>query len=120
MCALKQLRRRSKRTLSSSSGFSMLNCQANLCQCESSLKNETSKFQAVHHSFCKLKSFTSAGFERRKEKIMLSEHEKQNAAKIAKLDESMKKTKKDDKTFSILRDSGFISGKRLRRRLPAQ
>ncbi|GFQ05655.1 hypothetical protein PHJA_002709600 [Phtheirospermum japonicum] len=40
---------------------------------------------------------------RKKEKSMLSELEKANAAKIAQLEESLKKKKKDDKTFSILR-----------------
>ncbi|CAA0817915.1 Unknown protein [Striga hermonthica] len=42
---------------------------------------------------------------RKKEKSMLSEHEKATAEKIAQLEESLKKKKQDDKTFSILRKS---------------
>ncbi|CAN1807306.1 hypothetical protein LINPERHAP1_LOCUS24992 [Linum perenne] len=39
----------------------------------------------------------------KKEKNMLAEHEKTCEEKIAKLEESLKKKKQDDKTFSILR-----------------
>ncbi|KAG6754859.1 hypothetical protein POTOM_040658 [Populus tomentosa] len=42
---------------------------------------------------------------RKKEKSMISEHEKTCADKIAKMEESLKKKKQDDKTFSILRKS---------------
>ncbi|KAL2495057.1 hypothetical protein Fot_38814 [Forsythia ovata] len=92
-------------------------------ECENLLKNETVKFQAVYDSFCKEKSthlqalkdvidkfeeekerlFARYEQLRKKEKIMLSEHEKASAARIAELDESLKKKKQDDKTFSILR-----------------
>ncbi|KAL2475366.1 hypothetical protein Adt_36102 [Abeliophyllum distichum] len=92
-------------------------------ECENLLKNETAKFQAVYDSFCKEKSthlqalkdvidkyeeekerlFARYEQLRKKEKIMLSEHEKASAARIAELDESLKKKKQDDKTFSILR-----------------
>ncbi|CAN1280738.1 hypothetical protein LINPERPRIM_LOCUS17500 [Linum perenne] len=40
---------------------------------------------------------------KKKEKNMLAEHEKTCEEKIAKLEESLKKKKQDDKTFSILR-----------------
>ncbi|KAJ0443559.1 hypothetical protein Hanom_Chr00s000008g01616101 [Helianthus anomalus] len=39
----------------------------------------------------------------KKEKNMITEHEKACATKIAELEESLKKKKQDDKTFSLLR-----------------
>ncbi|KAI4296730.1 hypothetical protein L6164_036663 [Bauhinia variegata] len=95
---------------------------ANL-QCENSLKNETAKFQALNENFSKEKAShlqalkdTIAKFEeekeklftryeqlRKKEKSMISEQEKACTDKIAQLEESLKKKKKDDKTFNMLR-----------------
>ncbi|CAL5411239.1 unnamed protein product [Camellia sinensis] len=92
-------------------------------QCENLLKNETAKYQAVHEKFCKEKAahlqalkdtiskheeekerlFMRYEQQRKKEKSMLSEHEKACANKIAELDESLTKKKQDDKTFSVLR-----------------
>ncbi|KVH96914.1 hypothetical protein Ccrd_000993 [Cynara cardunculus var. scolymus] len=92
-------------------------------QCENLLKNETSKFQAVYENFCKDKNshlqalkdiitkyeeekerlFMRYEQHRKKEKSMISEHEKACATKISELEESLKKKKQDDKTFSILR-----------------
>ncbi|GKE39383.1 hypothetical protein Tco_1462788 [Tanacetum coccineum] len=40
---------------------------------------------------------------RKKEKNIIAEHEKACATKVSELEESLKKKKKDDKTFSILR-----------------
>ncbi|KAF9672340.1 hypothetical protein SADUNF_Sadunf11G0031200 [Salix dunnii] len=94
-------------------------------ECENCLKSETAKFQEIHDKFCKEKEAhlqalkdTVSKFEedkerlcmryeqmRKKEKSMISEHEKTCADKIAKLEESLKKKKQDDKTFSILRKS---------------
>ncbi|KAK7319680.1 hypothetical protein RJT34_04403 [Clitoria ternatea] len=90
---------------------------------ESCLKNEAAKFQALHENFSKekaaslhaLKDIISkfeeekeklfARYEqlRKKERIMISEQEKACNDKIAQLEESLKKKKQDDKTFSILR-----------------
>ncbi|XP_014508519.2 DNA ligase 1 [Vigna radiata var. radiata] len=90
---------------------------------ESSLKSETTKFQALHENFCKekatslqtLKDIISKFEEekeklfvryeqlRKKERIMISEQEKACNEKISQLEESLKKKKQDDKTFSILR-----------------
>ncbi|CAA2979646.1 Hypothetical predicted protein [Olea europaea subsp. europaea] len=92
-------------------------------ECENLLKNETAKFQAVYDSFCKEKTTHLQALKdvfdkyeeekerlisryeqlRKKEKSILSEHEKASAARISELDESLKKKKQDDKTFSILR-----------------
>ncbi|KAL1365145.1 hypothetical protein HN51_013233 [Arachis hypogaea] len=92
-------------------------------ECESALKNETSKFQALHEKFSKdkaaslqaLKDIISKFEEekeklflryeqlRKKEKNIISEQEKACNDKIAQLEESLKKKKQDDKTFSILR-----------------
>ncbi|OAY26181.1 uncharacterized protein LOC110603381 [Manihot esculenta] len=92
-------------------------------ECENCLKNETTKFQEIYEKFCKEKAAhlqalkdTISKFEedkerlfmryeqlRKKEKTMISEQEKACADKIAKLEESLKKKKQDDKTFSILR-----------------
>ncbi|KAF3451174.1 hypothetical protein FNV43_RR07581 [Rhamnella rubrinervis] len=92
-------------------------------ECENCLKNETAKFQELYQKFCKEKAThlqalkdTISKFEeekerlfmryeqlRKKEKSMISEQEKVCAEKIAHLEESLKKKKQDDKTFSILR-----------------
>ncbi|KAI4296731.1 hypothetical protein L6164_036663 [Bauhinia variegata] len=92
-------------------------------ECENSLKNETAKFQALNENFSKEKAShlqalkdTIAKFEeekeklftryeqlRKKEKSMISEQEKACTDKIAQLEESLKKKKKDDKTFNMLR-----------------
>ncbi|BFG21459.1 hypothetical protein CerSpe_077330 [Prunus speciosa] len=40
---------------------------------------------------------------RKKERSLISEHEKACTDKIAKLEESLKKKKQDDRTFSVLR-----------------
>ncbi|KAJ4703475.1 DNA ligase 1-like [Melia azedarach] len=92
-------------------------------ECESCLKNESAKFKDVHEKFCKERAShlqalkdTISKFEedkerlfmryeqlRKKEKNLISEQEKYCADKIAKLEESLKKKKQDDKTFSILR-----------------
>ncbi|CAI8618214.1 unnamed protein product [Vicia faba] len=90
---------------------------------ESSLKNETSKFQALHENFYKEKATSLQAFQdiiskfeeekeklflryeqlRKKEKAMISEQEKSCNDKITQLEGSLKKKKKDDKTFSMLR-----------------
>ncbi|KAF4363853.1 hypothetical protein F8388_000518 [Cannabis sativa] len=97
---------------------------------ENCLKSETSKFQSLCQQFCKEKtthlqalkeihflvSDTISKFEeekerllkryeqmRKKEKSMISEHEKACSEKISRLEESLKKKTQDDKTFSILR-----------------
>ncbi|XP_076920490.1 uncharacterized protein LOC143581626 [Bidens hawaiensis] len=92
-------------------------------ECENLLKNETAKFQAVYENFCKDKNshlqalndtiskyegekeklFLKYEQHRKKEKNMIIEHEKACATKIAELEESLKKKKQDDKTFSFLR-----------------
>ncbi|KAB2007417.1 hypothetical protein ES319_D10G028500v1 [Gossypium barbadense] len=92
-------------------------------ECENCLKSETAKFQEVYEKFCKEKTIhlqslkdTISRFEedkerlfvryeqlRKKEKSMISEQEKFYADKIAQLEESLKKKKQDDRTFSILR-----------------
>ncbi|XP_058735472.1 uncharacterized protein LOC131607486 [Vicia villosa] len=90
---------------------------------ESSLKNETTKFQALHENFYKEKATSLQAFQdiiskfeeekeklfmryeqlRKKEKSMISEQEKSCNDKITQLEGSLKKKKKDDKTFSMLR-----------------
>ncbi|XP_010540451.1 PREDICTED: uncharacterized protein LOC104814218 [Tarenaya hassleriana] len=92
-------------------------------ECENILKDETAKFQELYHKFCKDKDGhmqslkeTISKFEedkerlytryeqlRKKEKAMISEQEDFCAKKIAQLEDSLKKKKQDDKTFSILR-----------------
>ncbi|KAK3009420.1 hypothetical protein RJ639_014129 [Escallonia herrerae] len=92
-------------------------------ECETLMKNETTKFQTVYEKFCKEKAahmqalkdtiskyeeekerlFMRYEQQRKKEKSLLSEREKACASKIAELEESLKKKKQDDKTFSILR-----------------
>ncbi|KAL4626795.1 hypothetical protein ACB092_05G122800 [Castanea dentata] len=92
-------------------------------ECENSLKNETARFQALYEKFCKEKAShlqalkdTISEFEEEKEKLftryeqmrkrersMITEQEKACGDKIAQLEESLKKKKQDDKTFSILR-----------------
>ncbi|KAJ8761422.1 hypothetical protein K2173_001553 [Erythroxylum novogranatense] len=92
-------------------------------ECENCLKNETAKFKEIHEKFCKDKEAhllalqeTISKFEedkermfmryeqlRKKEKSMISVNEKACADRIANLEESLKRKKQDDKTFSILR-----------------
>lgn len=94
-------------------------------ECECSLKNEYSKFQAAHEKFNKEKAEHLQVFEeilsrfedekeklfarfqqqRKKEKTMLAELQKTCADKIASAENSLKKKKQDDKSFSILRKS---------------
>ncbi|CAL0312056.1 unnamed protein product [Lupinus luteus] len=90
---------------------------------ENSLKNETAKFQALHEKFSnekatslqalkdiiskfeeeKEKLFSRYEQLRKKERSIISEQEKTCKEKIAQLEESLKRKKQDDKTFSILR-----------------
>ncbi|GAU47430.1 hypothetical protein TSUD_86340 [Trifolium subterraneum] len=99
---------------------------------ESSLKNETTKFQALHENFYKEKATSLQALQdiiskyeeekeklfmryeqlRKKEKSMMSEQEKACNDKITQLEGSLKKKKKDDKTFSILRKTlgSFLDG----------
>ncbi|GMN50808.1 hypothetical protein TIFTF001_019977 [Ficus carica] len=90
---------------------------------ENSLKNETVKFQSFYQNFSKEKAThlqalkdTISKFEeekerlftryeqlRKKEKSVISEHEKACADKIAQLEDSLRNKTKDEKTFSILR-----------------
>ncbi|KAL1805604.1 hypothetical protein ACET3Z_028672 [Daucus carota] len=92
-------------------------------ECENLLKSEAAKFQALCENFNKEKAAhvqalqeTFSKFEdekeklfiryeqqRKKEKGLISEQEKACANRIAELEESLKKKKQDDKTFSILR-----------------
>lgn len=92
-------------------------------ECENALKGETANFQAVYEKFGKEKAAhlqalkdTIAKYEeekerlfmryeqqRKKEKSMIQEKEKVCADKIAELEESLKKKKQDDRTFSLLR-----------------
>ncbi|CAL5346044.1 unnamed protein product [Camellia sinensis] len=92
-------------------------------ECENLLKNETAKFQSIYENFCKEKSehlqalketiskheeekerlFIRYEQLRKKEKSMISEHERDCANRIAELEQSLKKKKQGDKTFSILR-----------------
>ncbi|CAN1129547.1 hypothetical protein LINPERPRIM_LOCUS17500 [Linum perenne] len=97
--------------------------QKNSKECENYLKSESTKIQDIYEKFAKEKAAhmqclqeTMTKFEedkerlmmryeqlKKKEKNMLAEHEKTCEEKIAKLEESLKKKKQDDKTFSILR-----------------
>ncbi|KAI8525519.1 hypothetical protein RHMOL_Rhmol13G0236500 [Rhododendron molle] len=90
---------------------------------ENLLKTETDKFKAIYEKLCKEKAAHLQAFKdsiskheeekerlfiryeqlRKKEKSLISEHEKACTNKIAELEESLKKKKQDDKTFSILR-----------------
>ncbi|XP_050229068.1 uncharacterized protein LOC126678205 [Mercurialis annua] len=92
-------------------------------ECENCLKTETAKFQEIYDKFCKEKAShlqalkdNISKFEedkerlfvryeqlKKKEKNTISEYEKACAEKLAKLEESLKKKKQDDKTFNILR-----------------
>ncbi|KAL3519756.1 hypothetical protein ACH5RR_017905 [Cinchona calisaya] len=92
-------------------------------ECENLLKNECTKFQAVYENFCKEKTMHLRGLKdaiskyeeekeklfmrydqlRKKEKSMIAELEKACASRISDVEESLKKKKQDDKTFSILR-----------------
>ncbi|KAF3556287.1 hypothetical protein F2Q69_00011351, partial [Brassica cretica] len=87
------------------------------------LKEEAAKFEQIHHKFMKEKAdhleglkVTVSKFEenkerlymryeqlRKKEKTMISDHERFCTKKLAQLEESLKKKKRADKTFSILR-----------------
>ncbi|KAJ8761666.1 hypothetical protein K2173_004442 [Erythroxylum novogranatense] len=92
-------------------------------ECENCLKNETAKLKEKYEKFCEDKEAHLVGLKdivgkfeedkermlmryeqlRKKEKSMISEHEKAYADRIANLKESLSKRKQDDKTFSILR-----------------
>ncbi|XP_021740592.1 nucleoporin GLE1-like [Chenopodium quinoa] len=92
-------------------------------ECENALKEETVNFQGVYEKFSKEKAtylqslkdtiskyeeekerlFVRYEQQRKKEKSMIQEKEKACADKIAELEESLKKKKQDDKTFSLLR-----------------
>ncbi|KAL4183556.1 hypothetical protein AMTRI_Chr11g98870 [Amborella trichopoda] len=95
-------------------------------ECESVLKDESTKFQAAYEKFCKDKTshlqayneifskfedekeklFACYEQQRKKEKIMISDLEKACADKIAAAEGSLKKKKQqDDKSFNILRKS---------------
>ncbi|KAI3971384.1 hypothetical protein MKX01_008228 [Papaver californicum] len=101
-------------------------------ECGNSLKGEFAKFHSVYEKFSKEKAAHLQAFEdifskfdnekeklylpyeqqRKKEKSMLSEIEKTCADKITASEESLKKKKKDNKSFSILRKSlgSFLDG----------
>ncbi|GAB4826952.1 hypothetical protein Ancab_033832 [Ancistrocladus abbreviatus] len=92
-------------------------------ECENALKKEISKLQAIYDKFAKEKEAyvqsvkdTMSKYEeekdqlliryeqqRKKEKSLILEKEKESADKIAELEQSLKKKKQDDRTFSILR-----------------
>ncbi|XP_021726449.1 WD repeat-containing protein 87-like [Chenopodium quinoa] len=92
-------------------------------ECENALKEETVNFQGVYEKFSKEKAtylqslkdtiskyeegkerlFVRYEQQRKKEKSMIQEKEKACTDKIAELEESLKKKKQDDKTFSLLR-----------------
>ncbi|KMZ64374.1 hypothetical protein ZOSMA_373G00220 [Zostera marina] len=92
---------------------------------EISLKNEYANFQAAYEKYCKEKAahlqvfkdifskfekekektFMRYKQQRKKEKTILAELEKTCADKIASAEESLKKKKSDDKSFSVLRKS---------------
>ncbi|GAB2240377.1 hypothetical protein Droror1_Dr00020895 [Drosera rotundifolia] len=92
-------------------------------ECENTLKEETAKFQAMHEKFGKEKAahlqalkdtiskyeeekerlFVRYEQQRKKEKSILQEKEKACADKISDLEQSLKKKKQDDRTFSMLK-----------------
>ncbi|CAH8389294.1 unnamed protein product [Eruca vesicaria subsp. sativa] len=94
-------------------------------ECESILKDEAAKFEELHHKFMKEEADNIQGLKdtvfkfeedkerlymryeqlRKKEKTMISDQEKFCTEMLAQLIESLKKKKRDDKTFSILRKS---------------
>ncbi|GLJ06399.1 hypothetical protein SUGI_0038170 [Cryptomeria japonica] len=94
-------------------------------ECENALKVESSKFQSAYENFCKEKaSFLQAYKEiysrfeddkeklliqyeqqRKKEKNGLVDLQKLCSDKIAAAEDDLKKQKRDDKSFSILRKS---------------
>ncbi|KAK2450146.1 hypothetical protein QL285_009280 [Trifolium repens] len=62
-------------------------------QFESSLKNETTKFQALHENFYKEKATYLQDLQGKKKKSMMSEQEKACNDKITQLEGSLKKKK---------------------------
>ncbi|RXH99202.1 hypothetical protein DVH24_011527 [Malus domestica] len=102
-------------------------------ECENCLKTEAAKFQALYEKFCKDQASHLQALKGKRERSMISEHEKACADKINKLEESLKKKKQalslslslslslckqvskpdlficlqtqDDRTFSVLRKS---------------
>ncbi|TYJ13106.1 hypothetical protein E1A91_A10G028700v1 [Gossypium mustelinum] len=72
-------------------------------ECENCLKSETAKFQKVYEKFCKEKTIHMQSLKGKKEKSLIIEQEKFYADKITQLEESLKKKKQDERTFSILR-----------------
>ncbi|XP_078447609.1 DNA ligase-like protein [Wolffia australiana] len=97
----------------------------NAKECESILRSEYAKFLAVHDKFCKDKAAYLESFkeifckfedekeklfvryeqQRKREKVALAEVEKACLGKIAAAEESLKKKKQDDRSFSMLRKS---------------
>ncbi|CAL8990685.1 unnamed protein product [Prunus brigantina] len=60
--------------------------------CENCLKTETAKFRGLYEKFCKDKANHLQALKgRKKERSLISEHEKACTDKIAKLEESLKK-----------------------------
>ncbi|GAB2298680.1 hypothetical protein Dimus_032751 [Dionaea muscipula] len=92
-------------------------------ECENTLKEETANFQAIYEKFGKEKAAhllalkdTISKYEQEKERLLLryeqqrkkekstiQEKEKACAEKVANLEESLKKKKQNDRTFSRLR-----------------
>ncbi|XP_021830818.1 uncharacterized protein LOC110770897 [Prunus avium] len=77
------------------SGADFCKDQANHLQ---ALKGIISKYEEEKERLC-----TRYEHLRKKERSLISEHEKACTDKIAKLKESLKKKKQDDRTFSVLR-----------------
>ncbi|KAF9617845.1 hypothetical protein IFM89_039027 [Coptis chinensis] len=94
-------------------------------ECESTVKSEVAKYQALHEKLCKenasqlqrLKDlfskydeeekrlFSRHEQQRKKEKTLLIELEKACAEKVSAAEDSLKKKKKGDKCFNMLRKS---------------
>ncbi|KAK1310252.1 hypothetical protein QJS10_CPA08g00679 [Acorus calamus] len=72
---------------------------------ESSLKNESVKYQIAYEKFSKEKAAHLQTIKGKKEKTTLAELEKVCADKIAAAADSLKRKKQDDKSFSLLRKS---------------